>query len=121
MKDLVPEKILGAYFSKRTTLTQTLNVILSIVLALLIDYIKKDYPNYQFLFILYVIAAGCVGIAGAFILSKAPEPQSFFERSNLFALLKKPLKDPNFLRLLIFNSIWVFAINLATPFLQCIF
>ena len=31
-------------------------------------------------------------------------------------MLKKPLKDRNFLRLLIFNSTWVFALNLATPF-----
>ncbi|HEY2727836.1 MAG TPA: MFS transporter [Parafilimonas sp.] len=117
MKDLVPEKILGAYFSKRTTLTQTLNVILSIFLALLIDYIKKDHPDYQLsIYAIMFIIAGCIGIAGAFILSKAPEPQSFFEKDNLFRLLKKPLKDSNFLRLLIFNSIWVFAINLATPF-----
>lgn len=117
MKDLVPEKILGAYFSKRTTLTQILNVILSIFLALLLDYIKKSYPDFQLsIYAIMFIIAGSVGIAGAFILSKAPEPQSVFEKNNLFILLKKPLKDSNFLRLLIFNSIWVFAINLATPF-----
>ena len=117
MKDLVPENILGTYFSKRTTLTQTLNVILSIVLALLIDYIKKNNPGYQLsTYAIMFIVAGSIGIAGAFILSKASEPQSVLETNNIFGLLKKPLKDPNFLRLLIFNSIWVFAINLATPF-----
>ena len=117
MKDLVPEKKLGTYFSKRATLTQTLNVILSILLALLVDYIKTNYPAYQLsIYAIMFIAAGCIGIAGAFILSKAPEPQRIFEKDNLFRLLKKPLKDPNFLRLLIFNSIWVFAINLAAPF-----
>jgi MFS family permease len=86
-------------------------------LALLIDYIKKDHPDYQLsIYAIMFIIAGCVGVAGAFILSKAPEPESIFEKSNLFILLKKPLKDSNFLRLMIFNSIWVFAINLATPF-----
>ncbi len=117
MKDLVPERILGAYFSKRTILTQTLNVVLSIALALLIDYIKVNSPGYQLsVYAFMFIAAGCIGIAGAFILSKAPEPKPVVINDNLFSLLKKPLKDSNFLRLLIFNSIWVFAIGLATPF-----
>jgi MFS family permease len=31
-------------------------------------------------------------------------------------VLKKPFKDSNFRSLLIFNSMWVFALNLATPF-----
>jgi len=47
MKDLVPEKSLGAYFSKRTRYTQTLNVIFSLIVALLLDYVKQNYPQYQ--------------------------------------------------------------------------
>jgi len=34
----------------------------------------------------------------------------------MLALFRQPLKDPNFRRLLIFNSAWVFALNLAIPF-----
>ena len=43
MKDLVPEKSLGAYFSRRSSYTQTLNVVLSLTLAFVVDYIKKHY------------------------------------------------------------------------------
>src|SRR5438045_9402958 len=43
MKDLVPEEKLGSYFSHRTRLTQTLNVIFSLLLALALDHIKKYY------------------------------------------------------------------------------
>lgn len=117
MKDLVPEKILGTYFAKRTRLTQIVNVTLSIVLALLIDYAKKKNPDNQLsVYAIMFIAGGCVGILGAIFLSKAPEPQSIIIKDNLFSQLKKPFKDSNFFRLLIFNSVWVFATNLATPF-----
>jgi len=117
MKDLVPEKSLGAYFSKRTRLMQTLNVILGILLALLLDYIKQHNPTYQLpAYTIMFVSAGFLGIGGAIILSRAPEPQSFIQKENIFKMLGKPLKDKNFLRLLVFNSGWVFALNLATPF-----
>jgi MFS family permease len=117
MKDLVPENMLGTYFAKRAVIMQTLNVILSILLALLIDYVKQKDPAYQLpVYAIMFILAGSLGVIGAFILAKAPELQPISIKDNLFGLLKKPFKDGNFLRLLIFNSTWVFAINLATPF-----
>lgn len=117
IKDLVPEKSMGAYFSRRGSYTQTLNVILSFGVALLVDYIKKHYPQYELTtYATLFIAGGSIGLFGAFILSMAPEPQSYLERENIFRLLKRPLQNPNFRSLLIFNSAWVFALNIATPF-----
>jgi MFS family permease len=117
MKDLIPEKILGTYFAKRIRFTQIVNVTLSIVLAFLIDHVKKNNPNNQLsVYAIMFIAGGCIGILGAIFLSKAPEPQSIVIKDDIFKLLKKPFKDANFFRLLIFNSMWVFATNLATPF-----
>ncbi|HEY6978436.1 MAG TPA: MFS transporter [Chitinophagaceae bacterium] len=117
MKDLVPEKSLGAYFSRRSSYTQSLNVILSLLLALFIDYIKTKFPQYQLNTYAYMfIAGGAIGIIGSLILSKVPEPQSFLTNENIFKLFKRPLKDGNFRRLLVFNSAWVFALNIATPF-----
>lgn len=117
IKDLVPENSMGAYFSRRGSYTQTLNVILSFSVALLVDYIKKHYPQYELTtYATLFIAGGSLGLFGAFILSMAPEPQSYLERENIFRLLKRPLQNPNFRSLLIFNSAWVFALNIATPF-----
>lgn len=117
IKDLVPENSMGAYFSRRGSYTQTLNVILSFGVALLVDYIKKHYPQYELTtYATLFIAGGSIGLFGAFILSMAPEPQSYLERENIFRLLKRPLQNPNFRSLLIFNSAWVFALNIATPF-----
>jgi MFS family permease len=117
MKDMVPENMLGEYFSRRSRYTQTLNVVLSIALALLLDYVKSRYPDYQLgVYALFFMIAGSIGLVGGFILSKAQEPQSYLSDSNVFALFKSPLKNPNFRRLLVFNCAWAFALNIATPF-----
>jgi len=117
VKDLVPEKMLGTYFGRRTRLSQILNVILSIALAFLLDYVKKYYPNAELMtYASMFIGGGVVGITGAIVLSRAPEPQSSLTQLNLFNLLKQPLREKNFRRLLIFNSAWVFALNIAIPF-----
>ncbi|MBK1441586.1 MFS transporter [Parapedobacter sp. ISTM3] len=117
MKDMIPEKMLGKYFSRRSRYTQTLNVALSIILALLLDFIRSRYPAYELTtFAVFFIIAGAVGLVGAYFLSRAPEPQSYLSKARLFTLLKMPLKNENFRRLLVFNSAWVFALNIATPF-----
>ena len=117
MKDLIPENKLGAFFARRTMISQTVNVVLSILLAVLIDYIKKYLPAkeqevYSYMFMM----AGFIGIIGTFFLYQTPEPQSHLSKENLLRLLRQPLKNKNFRNLLIFNSAWVFAINIATPF-----
>lgn len=117
MKDLVPEALLGSYFAKRARNMQLLNVILSITLALAIDYVKDHYPQFELTtYSVMFIAAGTAGVIGAIVLSKAPEPKSTLTNENIFKLLLKPLKDKNFRKLLLFNSAWIFAFNLATPF-----
>lgn len=117
MKDLVPESSLGAYFSRRASKAQTLNAVLSLLLALAVDYVKSRYPQYELTtYSVMFVGAGLFGILGAYFLYLTPEPQSFLERENLFNLFKRPLKNPNFRKLLAFNSAWVFAVNIATPF-----
>lgn len=117
MKDLIPEQSLGRYFSRRSRYMQMVNVVLSMALAFLVNYIKRDYPQWEVnIYIGMLSAAGIAGLIGALLLSKVPEPLSFMDNENIFTLLKKPLRDGNFRRLLLFNSAWVFALNIATPF-----
>ncbi len=73
MKDLIPENKLGTFFSRRTMMSQIVNVILSIVLAILIDYTKRYFPGteqqvYAYMF----ITAGVVGIIGTLFLYQPP-------------------------------------------------
>lgn len=117
MKDLIPENMLGEYFSRRSRYNQMLDVVLSILLAVLLDYVKSNFPQYELrVYAIFFIIAGIVGTIGGYVLSWAPEPQSYMSKTDIFSLFKQPMKDTNFRRLLMFNSAWVFALNIATPF-----
>jgi MFS family permease len=117
MKDLVPEKMLGTYFSHRTRVIQILSVISNFLVAFFIDFMKSQHPDKLITtyFVMFLIGAG-FGMLGLFWLSKAPEPKAKVEKSDLFKSLGKPLKDKNFRKLLVFNSFWAFSLNLAIPF-----
>jgi len=117
MKDLVPGKSLGAFFAKRSSYNQSLNVALSLSLALFIDYIKNRQPQFELhTYAVFFMIAGMAGLLGVFFLSRTYEPPSVLAAGNIFRMLKRPLMNPNFRKLLIFNSVWLFALNLATPF-----
>ncbi|WP_336514528.1 MFS transporter [Pollutibacter soli] len=117
MKDLVPENILASFFAKRSGNNQMLNAGLGLMLALALDFTRRKFPGTELntYGIMYTIA-GIVGLFGVILLSKVPEPQSVLARENIFKLFKRPLKDGNFKRLMVFNSLWVFAMNIAMPF-----
>lgn len=119
MKDLVPVQVMGTYFSHRSRLMQTLNVVLSLFLALALDYTKSHYPQGETLaYAVMFIVGGIFGMLGVYALARTPEPASTLTKENLFVLFSKPLKDRNFRNLLVFHSSWAFALNLATPFLS---
>ncbi|MGV3509706.1 MAG: MFS transporter [Sphingobacteriaceae bacterium] len=117
MKDLVPEKQLGSYFSNRNRLTQSLNVVLSLAIAFALDYLKANYPQQEMIaYSIMFLVGGVFGMMGIVALLRTPEPESVLTGDNMFKLLERPLKDKNFRSLLTFNSFWAFALNIATPF-----
>ena len=62
------------------------------------------------------VMAGAAGLYGTYFVAITPEPQSYLSNENIFKLLIRPLKHGNFVRLMVFNSVWVLALYLATPF-----
>jgi MFS family permease len=117
VKDLVPGNQLGSYFSRRTRLTQTLNVALGLLLAFATNYVSHYHPEYvpqtfPFLF----ICGGLAGMISVFALYRAPEPVAAPVKESLREQFKEVFKDGNFKKMLTFNSFWVFGFNLAAPF-----
>lgn len=116
-KDLIPEKILGNYTSRRSRLIQILNVTLSLAIAMLIDHIKSDLPQYELTaYAVMFVAGGIAGMLGVYFLSRVPEPKTTLEDEKLLRLFSKPIKDKNFRNLLTFHSFYAFATSLALPF-----
>jgi MFS family permease len=117
MKDLIPGSKLGSFFSHRSRMAQTLNVTLSLATALGLDYIKKHYPSNEIMvYHLLFLAGGMLGMISVILLLRTPEPEANKINGNLLSLFSRPLKNKNFRNLLVFNSFWAFALNLATPF-----
>lgn len=117
VKDLVPEKQLGMFFSRRTRMAQTLNVTLSLATAFGIDYVKVHSPaNEIFAYNILFLIGGSLGLLSVAFLLKTPEPKAKKINAKLLTLFALPLRNTNFKNLLIFNSFWAFALNLATPF-----
>ena len=117
MKDLVPEARLGTYFSYRTRLSQIVNVVMSILTAMTIDFVKAKYPQYEAVsYPAMFLAGGVTGMIAVYMMSRTPEPQGYMQNGHLLKMIRKPLRDVNFRKLLLFNSSWAFSLNLATPF-----
>jgi MFS family permease len=117
LKDLVPEKLLGNYFSRRSRLIQIVNVTLSLAIALCIDYVKTNSPQYELVcYAVMFFIGGLAGMAGVYFLSRAAEPKTTLEDGKLLSLIGKPLKDKNFRNLLTFQSAYAFSTSLALPF-----
>lgn len=117
MKDLVPQSILGEYFSNRGRVIMIVAVSLSLITATAIDYVEANYePQLNLAYSVMFLIAGIVGVYGATLLARTPEPKIYPIKQNLFKLFARPIKERNFRNLLIFNSLWAFAVNLAAPF-----
>jgi len=119
MRDLIPENVMGSFFSKRMRISTAVGIGLSILAALFLDFWKKQFAEQELsgYSILFLLGFGA-GVLGLFFLAKTPEirmPKAQ-ERLKIFKLLSKPFKDGNFRKLIAFMCSWNFAVNLAGPF-----
>ena len=119
MRDLIPENIMGSFFSKRMRIATGVGIALSIVAALYLDFWKKQFASQELAgySILFFIGFA-VGIFGVYFLAKTPEIRmpAAQKGTGIFKLLLLPFKDENFRKLIAFLCSWNFAVNLASPF-----
>jgi MFS family permease len=119
MRDLIPENIMGSFFSKRMRIATGVGIALSIIAALYLDFWKKQFASQELAgySILFFIGFA-FGILGVYFLAKTPEIRMppVQEGANIFKLLSLPFKDENFRKLIAFMCSWNFAVNLASPF-----
>jgi MFS family permease len=119
MRDLVPQDRLGAFFSRRMSLSVGLGIVLSLAAAFYIDYWKKHFPHIELYGYSALFATGFIaGMIGVYFISTIPEPRMVHVegKAHFFALILKPFKDANFKELIMFLGSWNFAVNLAAPF-----
>jgi MFS family permease len=108
---------LGALYAQRLFWS----VVLASIGALAAGHLVEHWPFSERLHAYSVnfALAGVAGFIGLHFLARVPEPRMAHTgpQTPILALLRSPLADLNFRRLIIFMASWNFASNLAAPFL----
>jgi MFS family permease len=121
-RDLIPQTILGRFFSRRLAYATISGIVLSLGAALFIDYYKGTVPAESAVFGYSYVLLFCIstlGIASPIFMSMIPEPLMqpvTGPQPSMKQRLMAPLRDINFRRLLQFLFYWSFSSNLAIPF-----
>jgi MFS family permease len=118
MSDLVPEKIRGAYFGKRNMIASGCGMAGMLLGGKFITLWENRFQeNNAFGFMIIFIVGLFFGTLAFWFLSRIPEigPKDKKEGFN-FSLFFNPLKDKNFLWLILFVSSWMFGSQIAAPF-----
>jgi len=119
MRDLIPQNILGSFFSKRMRIATGVGIALSLLAAVYLDLWRKLLANYEIYgySILFLLGVGA-GALGVYFLAQTPEKRmpTTEQKTGILKLLAQPFKDENFRKLIAFMCSWNFAVNLAGPF-----
>ncbi|MDP8261948.1 MAG: MFS transporter [Candidatus Ancaeobacter aquaticus] len=117
MRDLIPEDRMGRFFSSRLRIATLIGIFASLIASFVVDGWKQYVPTFTIGgYIVLFLAGFIVGMIGLFYVNKIPNIPIVPQKIKFFSLIKKPFKDKNFKRLLVFLATWSFAINLAAPF-----
>lgn len=117
LHQLIPPEQLGQFFARRLFFGTMLACVGTLAAGWLVDHGPREQPR-----LAYAIAFGLAALAGfvsSWHLARAPEPlmPPGGPTGQLVQRLSRPMRDPNFRRLLIFLAAWIIASNLTAPFL----
>jgi len=117
LHQLLASQGLGALFSRRLFWS----TVAASAGAFAAGYAVQHWPGDDRLhaYALSFVAAGAVGFISVYYLSLVPEPVMVRTgpRTPLSELVRAPLVDARFRRVVVFMASWNFASNLAAPFL----
>lgn len=122
IRDLVPQPILGRFFSARLSRATIAGVVFSLGAAFFLDYWRGQVPSESAVFgYTYVLLFGALflGLASPVFMSLIPEPLMqpvVGPQPSIMQRLSAPFRDVNFRRLIQFLFFWSLASNLVIPF-----
>jgi MFS family permease len=122
IRDLIPQTILGQFFSRRLVIATVMGMLFSLGAAFFVDFWEEHMVTQEMILgYVCVLLFGAIflGLASPVMMSLIPEPlmqPAPVPRVSLMERLMAPLRDRNFRRLLQFLLFWGFASNLAIPF-----
>jgi MFS family permease len=127
MRDIVPQNIMGAFFSRRMRNSTLVAAIIGLAAALYIDWWKGIVPEDQVVLgysFAMLFGSLVLGWAAVLFMGRMPEPQMPAPQMPALQGLKVPMhktlaapfSDKNFRQLMIFFFLRNFTTQLAVPF-----
>ncbi len=122
IRDLVPQPILGRFFSRRLALSTAVAAVFGLAAAFFVEFWNgRASADEAVLGYTYALLFGALvlGLASPYFMSRMPEPlmqKTMGEQPSIFKMIVMPFRDPNFRRLMAFLFSWSFALNMAVPF-----
>ena len=119
MSDLVPENIRGSYFGKRNMIASACGMAVILLGGKFLTMWESRFSESSPYGFVILFALGLVtGLIAIWFLSHIPETESPAAKKGAgnLSMFLKPLKDKNFLALILFVAAWMFAIQIAAPF-----
>jgi len=122
VRDLVPQHIMGRFFSRRLALATATAVVFGLGAGFFVDYWRGEVPVDQAVFgYTYAILFGALflGMLSPVYMARMPEPLMqpvVGAKPSLLHTITLPFHDRNYRKLMQFLLLWGFASNLAIPF-----
>jgi MFS family permease len=116
MADLVPEKVRGRYFGYRNAALAVSTIIAVLAGGIILDHFRR-MGRERVGFLALTLAACAFAAAAAFLLSRIPDTAKSIRGPRLAVRsILEPIRNRNFLRLLIVFLAWNGSIGIAAPF-----
>jgi MFS family permease len=119
LRDLVSQKYLGRFFSKRLALSGIIAMFTIVLGGFLVELWNVPIlGGGRFGFSVIFLIALVAGLVSTYYTHKMPEP-IIAKNSGSYSsleLLKIPFRNKNFNNLLKFSTIWIFSTSLVAPF-----
>jgi MFS family permease len=118
MRDLIPETRLGDVMARRTRRGAIVGMIAGLAAAIALDRMAENPLGVAATYAALYFCGFAAGMVSAFIVARIPESPmvSVPHDTRIGPMLRAPLKDKNFRRVMMFLGSWQFAVNLASPF-----
>lgn len=117
MGEIVPKRLWGKYFGKRTAYNNAVNIVVFFFTATVLDHLKKHSVELGY----SIIASICFlsGVVTTLLFKYHPDVHfEFTDRTPLKDELMKPLRDKNFRKFIFFFALWNFSIGFSAPFMS---
>jgi len=119
MSALVPTGRMGKFFARRNLINNGIAMLAGMGAGQFLDLFRKEIPRASiFGFSVLFAVAAAVGMVSVRYLAKMAEPPIFSApaKESYLKILRLPLREKNFRRLIAFSVTWNFSTNFAAPF-----